>query len=64
MAAVDQFEAVIGGIAKPDRAVLAGFFKASREDLLAARSEDARARIVDEFVRRVHEMLLRQSKKG
>jgi hypothetical protein len=64
MAAVDQLEEVIRGITKPERDALAGFIKSSREDLFAARSEDARVRIADEFVRRVHEMLLRQSKKG
>jgi hypothetical protein len=58
MAAVDLFESVISKMTEKERAKLADAIRIRRNDLLAARSEDARLRIVTEFIEESHELLL------
>lgn len=61
MAAIDAFEQFLASLTQEDRALLDGYIRDQRDELFAARSEDARLRIVDEFMREVREQL---KKKG
>ena len=62
MAATDTFEAITASLSDNERKHLQSFIKAQRADLQAARSEDARLRIVSEFIAEAHR-LLKQSKR-
>ena len=53
MAAVDLFESVVAGLSDRDQARLADSLHSWRTDLLAARSEDARVRLVSDFIQEV-----------
>lgn len=53
MAAVDQFETMVVGLSAQERTALGGALRVWRADLLAARSEDARIRLVSEIVREI-----------
>jgi hypothetical protein len=53
MAAVDLFDSVIADLSERERALLADSLRVWRADLLAARSEDARVRMVSEFMREI-----------
>jgi hypothetical protein len=53
MAAVDQFETMVVGLSAQERTALDGALRVWRADLLAARSEDARIRLVSEIVREI-----------
>lgn len=57
MAARDAFEQFIESLPEGKKALLDGFIKQQRDELLAARSEDARLRIVQEFIEEVRERL-------
>ena len=57
MAATDTFEAFTGSLSEQERKHLQSFIKSQRTDLLAARSEDARLRIVNEFIAEAHRLL-------
>ena len=57
MAAADLFDDVVGGLSEKERDQLKEFVRTRQQDLLAARSEDARVRIVEEFIREVHNRL-------
>ena len=48
MAAIDLFQRVVGELSEAQRKMLASSLAAWREDLLAARSEEARLRLVHE----------------
>ena len=51
MAAREMFESFIAALPERDRELLRELIGARRGDMLAARSEEARVRVADEFVR-------------
>jgi hypothetical protein len=53
MAAVDLFESVIADLSERERTMLADALRSWRSDLLAARSEDARVRLVSDFIQEI-----------
>lgn len=53
MAAADLFESVVADLPDRERAALADALRSWRTDLLAARSEDARVRLVAEFIQEI-----------
>jgi hypothetical protein len=55
MAAVDFFNEFLKSLTEKDQQVLADLITRTRADLLAARSEDARVRIVEFFIEEAHE---------
>jgi hypothetical protein len=57
MAAEDLFSSFVEKLNEKERLKLAEELRIRRGDLLAARSEDARLRIVSEFLEEVHELL-------
>lgn len=58
MAAQDMFDAVIRSLTKEELKQLNDYLRAKGEDLRAARSEDARVRLVNEFLNEVHDILV------
>lgn len=60
MAAQDSFREFNAALSEQDREKLRDFIASRRDELLAARSEDARTRLVDQYVRQVHDMLHRK----
>ncbi len=62
MAATDTFESFTTSLTEQERKHLAAFIKTGRADLLAARSEDARLRILNQFIAEAHR-LLKQTKR-
>ncbi len=62
MSATDTFESFTASLTEQERKQLAAFIKTGKSDLLAARSEDARLRILNQFIAEAHR-LLRQSKR-
>jgi hypothetical protein len=57
MAAIDTFENILGNLSDHDREGLKGIIRIAQEDILAARSEEARLRIVNDFAREGHHAL-------
>jgi hypothetical protein len=57
MAAVDNFRQFNATLTEGARSLLSGLIRETTEQLLAARSEDARKRIVEEFLLLVHEQM-------
>jgi hypothetical protein len=57
MAAWDTFEGITASLSDQERKLLASIIARARSDLFAARSEEARVRIVHEFSREVHTAL-------
>jgi hypothetical protein len=57
VAATDTFESFNALLSEEDRKFLAEFTKAQRNDLLTARSEDERVRLVQKYVLEVMEKL-------
>ena len=57
MAAVDTFWAFLNELHVTDKERLGEFIKQQREQLLAARSEEARVRIVQNFMAEAHDRL-------
>jgi hypothetical protein len=53
MAAVELFESVVAELSDRERASLADTLRSWRTDMLAARSEDARVRLVSDFIQEV-----------
>jgi len=53
MAAVELFESVVAELSDRERALLADTLRSWRADMLAARSEDARVRLVSDFIQEV-----------
>jgi hypothetical protein len=53
MAAVDLFESVVAELSEKERTMLADSLRSWRTDLLAARSEDARVRLVSDFIQEI-----------
>ena len=57
MAAGDTFESSVSTLSAEDKAKLKDFIQEQRDQMFAARSEDARTRIAHEFIVEVHERL-------
>ncbi len=57
MAAVDAFEQFLASLPDEDRMLLDGYIKEQRNELFAARSEEARLRIVREFIAEVRDLV-------
>ncbi len=57
MAAVDMFSQYVSSLTESERKVLEAFIRNEQADLSAARSEDARLRIVQRFVMSAHRIL-------
>lgn len=57
MAAQDTFDSFNASLSNAERVQLRDFIKVNREELLASRSEDARVRLVHEYIREVHASL-------
>jgi hypothetical protein len=55
MAAWDAFEQFIAALSAAERDALKELIEFQRADLLAARSEEARLRSVEEFINEAHE---------
>lgn len=53
MAALDLFESVVTELSERERTMLAESLRSWRTDLLAARSEDARVRLVSDFIQEI-----------
>jgi hypothetical protein len=60
MAANDNYQQFIHSMTEKERAATTSLQKRTWEDLLAARSEEARLRIVEFFVEEVHGLLGKQ----
>ncbi len=58
MAAMDLFDSFVGSLSAKDRDVLKDVLSSWRQDLLAARSEEARLRIAEECIHEAHDRLL------
>ena len=57
MAAFDTFEHLINSLPMKDRESLQGVIREQRTELLAARSEDARVRLVTQYTDEIRERL-------
>ena len=57
MAAFDTFHAFNNSLSEEQRNVLRDLIRSQTEELLAARSEDARTRIVGRYLQEVHDRL-------
>ncbi|MCC6396749.1 MAG: hypothetical protein IT282_06990 [Bacteroidetes bacterium] len=60
MAATEKFEEYVGGLTSREREALQRVLAHCRAELLAARSEEARVRIVEEFVQDIRDRLVPQ----
>lgn len=58
MAAQDTFDSFNASLTSADREQVKVLTQAKREELFAARSEDARIRLVHEYIKEVHDLLL------
>lgn len=61
MAAQDTFDNVVSSLTKGEQGQLKDYLRLKREELLAARSEDARVRLTTEFIAEVHDLLAKAS---
>ena len=59
MAATDMFESFLSSLSTDDKEKLKDFIKDQRNEMFAARSEDARVRIASDFI---HEVKARLNK--
>ncbi len=57
MAAMDEFDNLVKGLSDKERDTLKEYILQARENLLAARSEEARIRVAEEFITDVHDRL-------
>jgi hypothetical protein len=57
MAAEDLFVSFVAKLTERERLKLGDAIKTRRADLFAARSEDARVRIVNDFLQEAHDLL-------
>ena len=62
MAAREMFESFIAALPERDREILRELIGVRRGDMLAARSEEARVRVADEFIREARTGLKVQKK--
>jgi len=63
MAAVNEFQNVVDRLSARERETLSDYVRQVRDDLLAARSEEARVRIAEEFIVEAHDRLKPAGKK-
>lgn len=56
MAAIDTFEQFNKNLLAKESSIYENLTKATTVELFAARSEDARARIVEEYIRQIHHL--------
>jgi hypothetical protein len=54
MSATDSFESKLAQLSPPQLQAIAGYIADVREQMLAARSEDARMRLLEEFQQESH----------
>ena len=57
MAAAESFESFLESLPQNDREALKEVIQIQRDDLFAARSEEARVRIVNDFIKEAHDRL-------
>ena len=57
MAAFDTFQHFNESLRQAERELLRDLTRRRREELLAARSEDARVRLVEDFIQEVHNVV-------
>jgi hypothetical protein len=57
MAAFDAFNTILEQLSQADRHTLTEYIGQMRSQMQAARSEDARMRLLDLFIRQTHEQL-------
>lgn len=57
MAAQNKFDDVVASLTTDEREQIKSYLQTKREELLAARSEDARVRLAREFTSEVHNLL-------
>ena len=57
MAAIGSFESFNASLSQHDRELMKEFIAEQRVELLAARSEDARTRIVYDYIQQARELL-------
>ncbi len=62
MAAVDLFETYVASLPPKERQAAAETTAARRQDLFAARSEDARIRIVNDYIEDLRELIRPQKR--
>jgi len=60
MAAHEKFESFTATLAPEDKSRLADVISGKRKEILAARSEDARVRLVQDYVREIHDRLMKK----
>jgi len=64
MAAQDMFDAFTTALPERDREALRDAIRARREDMFAARSEEARVRLADQFMRDARALLKKGGKQA
>ncbi len=57
MAAVNEFQSAVERLSVREQELLKEFVRQTQEDLLAARSEEARVRIAETFIAEAHDRL-------
>ena len=55
MGAFEEFQSVLDRLSAQERELLKEVIQRAREDLLAARSEEARVRVAEEFITEAHD---------
>ena len=60
MAAQDTFDSFNASLSDAGREQLRDVIRGKREELLASRSEEARVRLVHEYIKEVHEILFQE----
>ena len=60
VAAQDTFDGFNASLSDDERERLSDFSKAKREELFASRSEDARVRLVHDYIKEIHELLFQE----
>jgi len=64
MAAQDMFDAFTSALPERDREALRDAIRARRDDMFAARSEEARVRLADQFMREARALLKKGGKQA
>ena len=62
MAAQDMFDAFTAALPERDREALRDAIRARRDDMFAARSEEARVRLADQFMREARAIVRKGTK--
>ncbi|HTO93474.1 MAG TPA: hypothetical protein VMM80_03855 [Bacteroidota bacterium] len=62
MAAQDMFDAFTGALPEREREALRDVIRERREDMFAARSEEARVRVADQFMREARVLMKKGGK--